>query len=916
MTGPGSGPRHSASTYLSVYRALVRLYPEDFRRRYGREMAAVLSTRLVDTANAAGYLRAWRLGMKESWDLLRSAADLRLRSLVQRWKVGREAEDPHPVGGGGPPYKPGPYDWLSGVIHDLRYALRTLVKRPGFAAVAVLSLAIGIGATSAVFSVINGTLLRPLPFDDPDRILVLSEQDTRGKTDYASALNYLDWNEQSSSFSHLAAWTDWSHTMTGGAEPMKVMGLRTSASLFDVLGVYPMLGRAFTEEEQQPGRDKVVILLHGFWQSRFGGDPEVLGKTILFDDEEHVVVGVMPAGFMFPDDPTLAFYRPLALYPWEATVRAIRMFDVVGRLAPGITLDQARLEFTTISARMGEQYPETNDGWTVSIIPAREALIGAHTLLVILLGAVGFVLLIACSNIASLLLARARDRQREMAIRTALGATRSQIVRQLLAESLVLASLGGVLGLGLAVLGSQLLVGLDPGGLPKWHEITIDGAVLGFTAVLTICTVMIFGILPAMHVSNPDLTVALRDGGGKATAGGGALRARRLLVVVEVALVMVLLAGAGLLTTSFLKLIEVDPGFNADNLLVGRLDLSSVRWDDDSQKVLFFRDLIDRVEALPGVKGVGMVTTLPMNPVGTDYDLALGVEGRPVPMNERPQVDFRLVSPDDFETMGIPLLEGRPLDDRDGDERPAVVLVNRALAEQFFPNESPVGHYVSLGSRDEDEPYFEVVGVVDDVHHRGLDTGERSEVFMPWTVWTHDAMTIVIRTDGAPLPYAAALKRELHALDPLQPLSDVTSMRQLIRDSVATRRTNMVLLLGLAGFGLVISGIGIYGVISYDVSQRSREFAVRMAMGARGGDVVRMVVRQALSLTAVGIAIGLVAALSLTGVIENMLFGVSSRDPVTIAGVVVLLAGIALLASYLPARRATRLDPSVALRQE
>ena len=811
---------------------------------------------------------------------------------------------------------PGWRDRLAGVLADLRYAFRMLAARPGFTVVAVLSLAIGIGATGSVFSVINGTLLRPLPFHDPERIQVLVERDTRGKTDYASAMNFLDWEQQNSSFSHMAAWTDWSHTLTGSGEPVKIMGLRASAALFDVLGVYPVLGRAFTEEEQQLGRDNVVVLTHGFWQAHYGGDAGVLGQTIMLDDIEHVVVGVMPAGFLFPDDPGLALYRPLALYQWEATVRAIRMFDVVGRLAPGVTLEQAQAEFTAIAARMGEQYPETNDGWTISIIPARDALVGRHTLLVILLGAVGFVLLIACSNIASLLLSRARDRQREMAIRTALGAKRSRVVRQLLAESLVLACLGGVLGLGLAVLGSRLLIALDPGGLPKWHDVTIDGTLLAFTAGLTICTVLVFGLLPALHVSNPDLTIALREGGGKATAGGGALRARRALVVAEVALVVVLLAGAGLLTTSFLKLLEVDPGFNAENLLVGRLDLSSARWDDDSEKVIFFRELVERVEALPGVKGVGFVTTLPMSSVGTDYDLALGVEGRPIPMSERPQVDFRVVSPHYFETMGIPLLEGRPLDDRDGADHPAVVLVNRTLADRYFPNENPVGHMVSLGSRGEDEPYFEIVGVVDDVHHRGLDTAERSEVFMPWTVWTHDAMSIVVRTDGEPLAYAGAVKHEIFALDPLQPLTDVTSMRQLIRDSVATRRTNMVLLLGLAGFGLLISAIGIYGVISYDVSQRSREFAVRMAMGARGGDVVHMVVRQGLAMSAVGLTIGLVAALLLTGVIENMLFGVSTRDPVTIAGVAGLLGVIAFLASYLPARRATRLDPSVALRQE
>ena len=899
--------------YLGLYRVCLAILPGRFRRSHGEEICAVVAVRLEGARRSGGTVRLFLAWLFEVADLFRAAGTQWRRRMVGRGRSTSDSQDPRPR------VLLSLSESIRGILSDIRYAGRMLIKRPGFAVVAVLSLALGIGASSAVFSVINSTVLRPLPFEDSDRLMVLLEQDTRGGSDLASALNFLDWEEQSASFDHLAAWTHWSHTLTGGDEPTNVMGLRASAALFDVLGVHPVLGRPFTLDEQDPGRDKVVVLNHAFWVGRYAADPGILGQTIVLDDEEYEIVGIMPAGFAFPDDPNVVFYRPLALYPWEASVRAIRMFDVIGRMTPGATADMARAEFDAIAARMGRQHPETNEGWTVSVTPAQDSMVGDSTPLLILFGAVGFVLLIACTNIASLLLARARDRQREIAIRMALGAKRGRVARQLLGESVLLAGIGGAIGLGLAFVGSSLLVRLDPGGLPQWHQVSLDGTVLAFTAGITVLTVVIFGVLPTLHLSRPDLTVALRDGGsggGRTTTGHRALSARRALVVVEIALVMVLLAGAGLLTSSFLRLMEVQPGFDADNLLVGRLDLSSVRWDSDARKLVFFRDLVDRLEGLPGIDRAGMVTTLPMNPVGTDYDLAIGVEGQAVPMSERPQADFRLVSPGYMETMGIPLLEGRHLTDLDGDDHPAVVLVNQALVDRFFPDRTPVGQRISLGSRDDDEPYFEVVGVVGNVHHRGLDADTRPEVFMPWTVWTHDAMTLVVRTNDMPLSYAGAIKRQVYALDPLQPLTDITTVRRLIGDSTASRRASMLLIGGLAAFGIVIAAIGIYGVITYDVGQRRREFAVRMAMGAGRHDVISLVMRQGLVLTATGVVVGLVAALFLTQIIEQMLFGVGSRDPVTIVSVVGILVGIALAATYLPARRATRLDPVEALRQD
>jgi putative ABC transport system permease protein len=884
--------------------------PNRFRRRYGTELLAVVSARLEETYRDRGVGALLGLWVVELGDLGRATAS--------QWRgalLGTRSRGPGPV------TESSSFRWgdmVRDLWADVSFAWRLLRTQPGFTVVAVLSLALGIGASTSVFSVINGTMLRPLPFESPERLMVLFEQDTRGMSDLTSAMNFLDWQEQTSSFESLAAWTYWSYTLTGVDEPAKVLGLRVSASWFDVLAVDPVLGRRFMPEEQEPGRDKVVVLTHAYWLERYGGDPGALGQTMTLDDEAYEIVGIMPAGFMFPDNHDVALFRPLALFPWEASVRAIRMFDVIGRLDDKTTIEQARAEFQTIATRMGDQYPDTNEGWSVSITPAQESLVGNSQLLFILLGAVGFVLLIASANIASLLLARARVREREIAIRTALGARRGRVARQLLAESVLLGAIGGALGIALALVGSQLLVRLDPGGLPRWHEVTLDGTVAAFAVGATLLTVLVFGVLPALHLTRPDLTVALHGGaGGRTTSGRRALATRRAVVVVEVALVMVLLAGAGLLTTSFLRLMEVRPGFDAENLLVARLDLSSARWADDSRKVSFFRDLVEHLEAVPGIVSAGMVTTLPMNPVGTDYDLPIEVEGRPVPQSERPQVDFRLVSPGYMETMGIPLLEGRQINGRDGDEgHPPVVMINKALADRHFPDGSPVGQRISLGTRDEWEPYFEIVGVVGDVHHRGLDVEARPEIFMPWTVWTHDAMTLVVRTDGEPLQYAGAVKRQVHELDALQPVTDITTARRLISDSTATRRANMLLLGGLAAFGILIAAIGIYGVITYDVGQRRREFAVRMAMGAERHDVVGLVMRQGLVLTAAGVVLGLAASMTLTRVIEGMLYDVGSRDPLTIGTVVALLGTIAMGATYLPARRATTVDPARALRDE
>jgi putative ABC transport system permease protein len=803
---------------------------------------------------------------------------------------------------------------MSFLTHDLRHAARLLLQRPAFTIVAVLALGLGIGANTAIFSVVNAVLLRPLPFPEPDRLTVLYERElARDVRDETGAETFEDWQAQARSFTALTAYRYWGFALTGAGEPAEITALRASANLFDLLGVQPALGRGFLPEEEQPGRDRVVVLSHGLWIERFGGDRDVVGRAVALDDVPHTIVGVMPPGFRFPDDGDVGLWAPLAYKSFELRTRNQRMFQVLGRLAPDVTLGQAQAEMDGVAARLADAYPRTNNGWGVAIVPAHEvATASSREPLVILLCAVGFVLLIACANVGNLFLARAADREREMAVRVALGAGRGRIVRQLLAESLLVAALGGAAGLVLALWGVDLVMALEPGHLPTWNVVRVDGTVLWFTSGLALATAVLAGLLPAFATAAHDLHGALKEG-GKTTAGARRRRLRHTLVVAEVALAIVLLVGAGLLVRSLREVQSQDPGFRPDGLLAITIYLADNRYPEDHQQAQFFETLLERARRLPGVLAAGAVTTLPMSPMGIDHDMPVRIEGRePVPGD--PQADFRIASPGYFETMGIPVLRGREFAAQDRADAPRVGIVNEAFARRYLPGEDPVGQRIWYGGAPGTP--IDIVGLVGEVRHRGLDSEPRPELHIPYAQLQYGGMTVVLRTAGDPLALAEPVKREILAIDPGQTITEMRTVSELINGSLAQRRFNTVLLVAFAALALALAGIGIYGVISYTVSQRTQEIGVRMALGALQRDVLRDVVGRGVRLAAVGTLLGLAGALVVGRALRGMLYGVSAADPLTFVGVAAVLLAVAAVACLVPARRAARVDPMVALRYE
>jgi putative ABC transport system permease protein len=799
------------------------------------------------------------------------------------------------------------------LLQDFRYATRTLRGSPLNTTVAVLALALGIGANTAIFSVVNAVLLRSLPFREPDRLVVLSSvRPESGARDDVSAADFEDWRASSRTFQTLAAWRFWGMALEGMGEPEELVSIRASANLFQLLGVAPAVGRGFRPEGDQPGRDRVVVLSQGLWQRRFGGDPRIIGRSLTLDGEPYTVVGVMPAGFRFPDDDDVSLWLPLAFQDFETHSRSVRTFNVLGRLAPGATLAQARAEMEGLAVGLARRYPDTNAGWGAAVMPAREALVGRNRALVVLLGAVAFVLAIACANVASLLLARASRRRRELGIRTALGASRLRVVRQLLVESALLGFFGAVLGLVLATWGTPAITALAPEGLPQWNPVSLDATVLLFTLAVSLGAAVLAGVVPALQASAPDPVASLREGGTRLTAGSRAGRVQGGLIVAEVALALVLLVGAGLLLKSFVRLRNADPGFRMENVLVATIFLPSSRYPEPSREALFFEELRERVRRLPGVISEGAVTALPMNPVGIDYDLPLEIEGRPATAGQEPRVDYRVATPVYFRTLGIPLLRGRDFSETDRPDRPGVMIVNRALARRFFPGEDPVGKRV----RTPEGGPLEIVGVVGDVRHRGLDVAPVPEMFVPFQQAPHGGMTLVARTRGDPLALSAAVKHEVYTLDPNQPITVLTTLDRVVSDTLAAPRFDAVLLGGFAALALALAVLGIYGMLSYAVSQRTQEIGVRMALGARRNEVVRLVMGRGMALAGAGVALGLAGALALTRVLRGLLHEVSPTDPTTLAATALLLVAVALPACWIPARRATGIDPLIALRAE
>jgi putative ABC transport system permease protein len=802
-------------------------------------------------------------------------------------------------------------------LKDLRYAVRNLVTRPGFTVIAVVTLALGIGANTAIFSAINALLLKPLPLPEPERVVAIWDKvPSRGVVHNEVALaNYLDWRSQSQSFEQLALYRWWSTNLTGVESPERLQGFLVTANFLDALGMKPLMGRNFAEEENQPGKDLVAIITYSLWQRRFGGDPNILNKTISLNSVTRTVVGVMPERFNFPKGAEV--YAPLAITSEIAQQRGFHSYYVVGKLKPGASSQSAQAEMDNITARLEKAYPKTNTGLGANVYPIVKDTVRMYdTALWIMLGAVGFVLLIACANVANLMLARATGRQKEIALRAALGASRWRIIRQLLSESLLVALLGGVLGTLVGFWGIDALRAANPGDAakfaPGWYQLGINLPVLVFTLGLSLVSGLVFGLAPAWQTSKPNLNDALKEGGRQ--TGAGSHRLRSSLVVFEVALSLVLLIGAGLLFRSFLTLVKTDAGFNPNNILTMNLVLPGIKYKEEAQRFAFYKDLEQRVQHLPGVQSAAFVNYLPLGGSNSSDDYL--VEGAPEPApGQENDGRYRVCTPDYFQTMGIRILKGRGFTDQDKAGAPPVVIVNEALARKHWPNQDALGKRIRFYGPLDKAPWMEVVGVVQDVKHE-LDLPVTPEYYLPHAQDSWNAMVLVAKTQVEPTSLAPQIRQQVWAIDKDQPVFDVFTMQQVRSMSVTLQSFSSVVLAIFAGVALVLATVGIYGVMAYAVTQRTHEIGIRMALGARGRDVVRLVVRQGMVLTLIGVVIGVAGSLALTRFMAKLLVGVEPTDPLTFTAVSLCLLVAALLACYLPARRATKVDPLVALRYE
>jgi len=798
------------------------------------------------------------------------------------------------------------------LLQDMRYAVRRLLKSPGFAVVAVGALALGIGANTAIFSVVNSVLLRPLPYPAPEQLVQLWEARPRQNMPRVEIAphEFLAWAEQSQSFQRIAATDLAQYNLTGRGEPERVTGALVSAAYFPLLGVTPVQGRGFLEEEDRPGASDVVVLSNELWQTRFNSDPSIAGQTLNLDGVSCTIVGVLPRGFRLPQNAALA--RPIAFNADDRARPGNHFLNVFGRLKEGVTVAQAEAEMATVAARVEQSLGGTNVGHQVVVVPLHEQIVGgSRTALLVLLGAVALVLLIACANVANLLLARAAGRRREVAVRAALGASRWRIVRQLLAESLLLSALGGALGLLLAVWGVELLVRLDPTGVERAGEVTLDWRVLAFTLGLSLLTGLLFGLAPALQASKADFVESLKEG-GRTGQGLARSRLRSALVVGEVALTLVLLVGAGLLLKSFSRLLAVDPGLDPRNVLTMDVALPPAKYDEPQRVTAFYERLLQEAAALPGVEAAGAVSVLPL--AGDDNSNFVQIEGRePLPPGQALRAGRRNVSADYFRALGIALKRGRGFAASDARDAQPVLVINEAMARTFFQGEEPVGKRIRTGDK---SPWVEIVGVVGDVRHRGLDVDTRPEMFFPQTQTPSRRMTLVVRAAGDPRALAAPLRERVRSIDQDQPVGNVRTMEEWVSESVASQRFTAALLGVFAAAAAALAALGLYGVVSYSVAQRTHEIGLRVALGARPRDVLRLVIGQGMTLTLVGVGVGVAAALALTRVISGLLFNVGATDPAVFVAVPLLLGSVALLACYLPARRATKVDPMVALRYE
>ena len=809
---------------------------------------------------------------------------------------------------------------MDAIFTDVRYGLRSLLKRPAFTAIALLTLALGIGVNTAIFSAVDSVLLRSMPFKDTESLVAVWEHSPQlgiARNEMAPA-NFFDLRNQNQVFEGLGAFGEMSMNLTGAGEPERLEGQLVTANVFALLGVQPALGRTFAPQEDQVGQDHVAVLSHALWQRRFNRDPNVINRALTLNGESYTIVGVMPRDFFFPLRES-ELWIPWSMPPEQASGRGDHYLHAIARLKPGVTNERANAEVESIGARLATDYPRTNEGLGFVVNSFQRDYVGdLRRPILILFAAVGLVLLIACANVANLLLAQATARRREIAIRMALGARRWTIARQLLLESLLLAIGGGLLGVFGAVWGVEALSKLLPASLSKLQAVSVDARVLVFTVAVVVLTAIVFGVVPALHAVRANPGEALSDTARDAGGGNSGRYVRRMLVVSEVALAVVLLVGAGLLIRSFQRLNQVDIGFNPNNVLTMRAVLPMPKYGKPESRRAFYDEVLRRVDEIPGVESAGVITFLPLSFSGMKFSFSVEGQTNPSDMN-LPFALYRVVSPDYFRALEIPLQRGRFFDSRDSKESQPVMVVNRKLAEQFWPGEDPTGKRLKIGPPDSQNPWAVVIGVVGDVRQTELYGKQMPELYVPyaqeWRMWMAPK-DLVVRTSGDPGAVAAAVREAVWAVDKDQPVSNVRTMDQVFAAAISRERFQMLLLSLFASLALVLACIGLYGVISYMVAQRTHEIGVRMALGAQEGDVLRLVIRQGMLLAVVGLIVGIGIGTAVTRFLSDMLFGVSARDPLTFVGVPMLLLFVAFLACYIPARRATRIDPLTALRCE
>jgi predicted permease len=810
--------------------------------------------------------------------------------------------------------------WLEQLLEDIRFGLRLLRKNPGFTAVAILTLALGIGANAAVFSVVYAVLLRPLPYKAPSGLIVLHETTPRVGDVSVSYQNFFDWRAASHTFVQMAAVQSVGFNLAGITQPETINGDAVSPNFLSMMGIRPFLGRDFDASEEKAGTAPVLLLSYSLWQSHLGGDPNVVGKTITLDGRSFTIVGVLPPNYRSLDMTDVML--PTGVWATNNADAIKERGDrgdmvVIGRLGPGVALGQARAEMEGIAARLAKEYPASNDQFSVALQPIRQAFVGdMKTAILVLFGAVLFVLLIACANVANLFLVRGASRTKEIALRIAFGASRGRIIRQMLTESFILACFGGVVGVALALGGIRGMAQLIPADMLSGATVNLNSTVLVFVAGVVALAAFIFGLAPALHSTKPDVQSELKEGGRTSSGGVAQNRLRGALAVAEISLALILLIGAGLMMKSLYRLLQVDPGFRPARVLTMGMDLRTQQYSQDPAVLNFWQQLIDRVSALPGVQSAAVGSAIPLTNSHGRSDITIEGMALPTPGNY-PHPDVHVVSPEYIATLGIPLLRGRTFMDQDNEKAPLAGMINAMVAHRFFPNEDPIGKRFMFGHPSSDPPkWYTIVGVVSDTRLYGLANPARLEVYLPFRQNPRNSMALVVKSGANPASLTSAVREVVQSIDKDQPVFAISTMEELVRNSVATRRMTLVLLGLFSGLALILGAIGIYGVISYSVAQRTHEIGIRMALGAPRGDVFRLVVGEGLRLAGIGIAIGIAAAFGLARLMSSLLYGISATDFETFMGVAVLLALVALLACYVPARRAMRVDPTVALRYE